>query len=307
MGTHDDLDLWITEIHKNTVGLSFKVEKTLSSGRSQFQQVDVIKTHDHGIMLLNDGAIMLSERDEFIYHEMMAHVPLFVHPSPENVLVIGGGDGGTVREVLKHRSITRVVLVEIDEMVVEACRKHLPSVSCAFDDPRLEILIGDGVKFVIDTNERFDAVMVDSTDPGGPATHLFEKEFYKNVAATLKPNGILTSHAESPFYDHDIQQSMLMNQRSFFKKLHIYLYSNLTYPGGLWSFGFGSQGLCPLRDFDPARVERSGISTRYYNPGVHYSAFMLPTFVTENLAQVLDPITWSPFFGSNIYTQVSLP
>lgn len=294
IGKQNKAGLWIKEIHKETVALSFKIEKTLFSERSQFQQVDVVQTAGHGVMLLNDGIVQLSERDEFVYHEMIAHVPLFVHPSPKQVLVIGGGDGGTVREVLKHRSIERVVMVEIDEMVVQACRRHLPSVSWALDDPRLELRIEDGVKFVKDTGERFDVVIVDSSDPIGPAEPLFNQLFYERVAAILAADGIMVTQAESPFYDHDIQYPMLMNQRPFFKKLHLYLFSNLTYPGGFWSFGYASKGICPLKDFDPARVEKAGIATRYYNIGIHRAAFMLPTFVKENLAEVLDPVSWYP-------------
>ncbi|MCP4346996.1 MAG: polyamine aminopropyltransferase [Desulfobacterales bacterium] len=290
MNTNDKLDMWVKEIHQDNLGLIFKVEKTLFSGQSRFQKVDVVKTHSHGAMLLNDGCIMLSERDEFVYHEMIAHVPLFVHPSPKRVLIIGGGDGGSAREVLRHNELTKVVMVEIDEMVVNACREHLPSVSCALDDPRLELLIEDGIKYVADTEERFDVVIVDSTDPIGPAAPLFDKAFYEGVSNILASDGILVAQAESPFYDHDLQEPMLMNQRPFFNKLHLYLFSTLTYPGGLWSFSFASKGLCPVKDFNPDRVKDSGISTRYYNPGVHRAAFMLPNFVAENLDRVLDSI-----------------
>jgi spermidine synthase len=290
--TNDEMNLWIKEIHQGMVGLSFKVERTLFSDQSRFQQVDVVKTCGHGCMLLNDGLIMFSERDEFVYHEMIAHVPLFVHPTPEHVLIIGGGDGGTAREVLKHPKISRIVMVEIDDTVVRACRKYLPTLSAAMEDPRLELLIEDGVKYVAGTKEKFDIVIIDSTDPVGPAAPLFNKPFYANVADLLKPDGILISQAESPWYDHEIQHAMLMNQRPFFKKLHIYLFSTLTYPGGLWSFAYGSNNICPIRNFEPTRVERSGILTRYYNPGMHRSAFMLPTFVVENLSSVIDPIAW---------------
>ena len=252
-----------------------------------------MKTEGLGNMLINDGVVMLSERDEFIYHEMIAHVPLFVHPSPKRILVIGGGDGGTMREVLKHRSVTRAVLVEIDAMVIQACREYLPAVSAAMDDPRLEIMVKDGVKFVAETEETFDVVLVDSTDPIGPAGPLFDKDFYKHVAKILTPDGILITQAASPFYDRYIQEPMFRNQRPFFKRLHMYNYSNLTYPGGLWSFGFGSNGICPLQNFDPAKVAASGISTRYYNAGVHLSSFMLPTFIAENLSEVIDPIDFS--------------
>lgn len=285
------MELWVKEIYHETVSLGFKTERTLFTGKSRFQQIDLVKTKSHGIMLLNDGSVMLSERDEFIYHEMIAHVPLFVHPCAGSVLVIGGGDGGTVREVLKHQNVERVVMVEIDEMVIEACRNHLPSVSCALDDERLEICILDGMQFITETDEIFDLVIVDSTDPIGPAVPLFDKPFYKGISAILDGDGILVTQAGSVFYDRKSQQAMLMNQKPFFKNLHLYLYSNLTYPGGLWSFGFASKGLCPVRDFDGRRVESSGIVTKYYNPAVHHSAFALPNFVAENLASTIDPIS----------------
>lgn len=289
-------DLWVREIYKGVMGLSFKVEKTLFSGRSPFQQVDVVKTVGHGVMLLNDGMVMLSERDEFVYHEMIAHVPLFVHPNPETVLVIGGGDGGTVREVLRHSTVRRVVMVEIDEMVVEACKKHLPSVSCALGDRRLELRIEDGVTYVADTEERFDVVIIDSTDPVGAAKPLFNSLFYENVARILTRQGILVSQAESPFYDNDIQRAMLAHQRPFFKRLHLYLFANLTYPGGLWSFGFASRGLCPVRDFVAGRVAASGLGFRYYNADVHRAAFALPAFVATTFHGVVDPVSpWLSF------------
>lgn len=292
MSTDGEMELWVEEIHKDTVSLGFKIEKTLFSGKSPYQRVDVVMTKGHGVMLLNDGAVMLSERDEFIYHEMIAHVPLFVHPSPRRILIIGGGDGGTAREVLKHPEIERVVMVEIDEMVVSASKIYMPKVSCAFGDSRLQILIEDGMKFIDETEERFDVVIVDSTDPIGPAVPLFDKPFYNGISAILDTGGILITQAGSAFYHQDLQQSMLSNQRKFFNKIHLYLYSNLTYPGGLWGFGFASKGLCPIKDFDPVRAAGAGVNTKYYNPGVHRGSFMLPAFVLENLSAVVDPIPW---------------
>jgi len=284
------LDLWVKEIHQDSVALCFKVEETLFSEKSAFQQVDVVRTKDHGAMLLNDGIIMVSERDEFVYHEMIAHVPLFVHPKPSRVLVIGGGDGGTVREVIRHGDVSRVVMVEIDEMVVNACREHMPSVSCALDDPRVELIIGDGVKYVASADERFDVVLIDSTDPIGPAAPLFDRQFYQNVAALLDEDGIMISQAESPFYDSKIQSAMLANQRPFFNRLHMYTFTNLTYPGGLWSFGFGSKTRCPLSDFDKTRVNAAALPTRYYTPEIHIAAFMLPGFLKQRLSDMLDPL-----------------
>ncbi|OQX02673.1 MAG: spermidine synthase [Desulfobacteraceae bacterium IS3] len=285
-------NLWAIEVHNGIVSLGFKVEKTLFTGQSRFQKVDILKTTEHGIVLMNDGLFMLSEKDEFVYHEMIAHVPMFVHPCPKKVLVIGGGDGGAVREILKHPQIEKVVLVEIDELVVNACRKYMPFVSYALDDPKVQVVIDDGVKYVAKTKEKFDVVIVDSTDPIGPSKPLFDKSFYKNVAGLLCPDGILVTQAESPFYDSHIQGPMLMNQRQFFKKLHLYLYTTITYPGGLWAFSFASDRLCPVGDFDPERVDASNISTRYYNSRMHMAAFALPNFLSEQLAKVIDPVAY---------------
>ncbi len=286
----EKLDLWVTETHRNMVSLGFRVEKTLFSGTSPYQQVDVVKTAGHGALLLNDGIVMVSERDEFVYHEMIAHVPLFTLADPRRVLIIGGGDGGTAREVLRHKSIERVVMVEIDEMVVEACRQHLPSLSCALDDPRLELIIDDGVKYAKNADETFDAVLIDSTDPIGPAQPLFDKAFYENISRLLADNGIMISQSESPFYDTVIQQSMFSNQRPFFDKIHMYTFATLTYPGGLWSFGFATKGPCPATDFDPSRVAAANMTMQYYNPEIHRAAFALPAFVTKALAGLIDPV-----------------
>jgi spermidine synthase len=269
---------------------SFKVEEVLFSGSSRHQQIDIVKTAALGNMLLNDGIIMLSEKDEFIYHEMISHPALFVHPDPKNVLIIGGGDGGTAREVLKHRNVQHAVMVEIDELVVEVSRKYLPSISCALDDTRLKLVIDDGVKFVSGSKEKFDLIIIDSTDPVGPAAPLFDKAFYGNVSKILTDDGIMITQAESPFYDVDIQKLMFGNQRPFFKNLHMYLFSTFTYPGGLWSFGFASKQYCPVKDINTGKIGASGIQTRYYNPQIHQAAFRLPNFIKENLSEVIDDI-----------------
>jgi len=282
--------LWVEEIHQDKTALSFKVKQTLFSGKSAFQHVDVVETVGLGRMLLNDGVFMFSEADEFIYHEMIAHVPLFTHPCPGNVLIIGGGDGGTAREVLKHQSVERVVMVEIDEMVVNACREYIPSVSCALTHPKLELKIGDGVEYAATTKERFDVIIVDSTDPVGSAEPLFNADFYRNAARILSDDGILVTQAESPFYDSSLQRSMLANQRAFFKKLFMYLFPTLTYPGGLWGFGFASKKFYPIRDINSERVKTSGLSFQYYNADIHRSAFVLPTFIAKNLKGIIDPL-----------------
>ena len=172
---------WIEERHRDSFAMRYRVEKVLFEGQSPFQRVEVVQTAGHGRMLLNDGLVMVTERDEAVYHEMIAHVPLFVHPNPRRVLVIGGGDGGSVREALRHRSVERCRLVEIDEMVVNACRRFIPQTASCLDDPRVEVTIADGVEFVATTGETYDVVLVDSTDPIGPAKPLFGSDFYRNV------------------------------------------------------------------------------------------------------------------------------
>ncbi|MFP4475845.1 MAG: polyamine aminopropyltransferase [Desulfatibacillaceae bacterium] len=285
--TDTGMDLWVREVYHGTFGLQFKVVETLFSRRSPYQRVDVVRTAGFGRMLLCDGAVMLTEGDEFVYHEMIAHVPLFVHPKPASVLVIGGGDGGTAREVLRHESVSRCVMVEIDEMVVEASREHLPGMG-PWDDPRLDLRIADGVEFTRTTEERFDVVIVDSTDPVGPATVLFSEGFYADVARVLTDDGILVAQAESPYFDGMVQRRMLENQRTHFPRLHLYNISNLSYPGGLWSLTFASRGLCPIRDFREDAARAGGFETRYYNPMIHRAAFGLPEFVRKNIQGVAD-------------------
>ncbi|MGM0402968.1 MAG: polyamine aminopropyltransferase [Thermodesulfobacteriota bacterium] len=282
--------LWVHETHKDMVSLGFRVEETLFSGQSPFQKIDIIKTAGHGNMLLNDGIVMLSEKDEFIYHEMIAHVPLFVHPDPKRVLIIGGGDGGTAREVLKHEGVESVVMVEIDQMVVDACRRYMPSVGGGTDDPRLDLLFDDGVAYVKNTTRTFDVAIIDSTDPIGPAAPLFDRAFYQNLAARLSADGIMIAQSESPFYDPDIQLSMFSNQRDYFQRLHMYLFPTLTYPGGLWSFAFASKKPCPIADFNKDRAAGADFQTKYYNPRVHRAAFALPEFVKKSLSHLLDPV-----------------
>lgn len=273
-----ELDLWVQETFRGIYGTRFRVKQVLFSGESPYQRVDVVETAGHGRMLLNDGLVMLSERDEHVYHEMIAHVPLFVHPHPRRVLVIGGGDGGTVREVLRHRSVEHVRLVEIDQLVVDACRAHLPVTAACLDDPRVQVTIADGVRFVAETAERFDVVLVDSTDPIGPAAPLFGPEFYGNVHDVLTDQGIVVSQAENPFYEQAAQRALLATLHGVFPVLGLYNYHNLTYPGGLWSFSFASRGPRPLADFNRHVVDGAELDLRYYNADVHLAAFALPEF-----------------------------
>jgi spermidine synthase len=276
---------WADEVYQGIVRTGFRLKKRVFKGKSPYQSVEVVQTAGHGKLLLIDGMTMVSERDEFVYHEMIAHPPLFTHPDPKRVLVIGGGDGGTVREVLRHKGVERCVLVEIDGLVVDACRKHIPLTAKALSDKRARVVIDDGVAFVRDTAERFDVVIVDSTEPFGPAKELFGPAFYKDVRRVLTEDGIVVSQGGSPFYEISTIKNLFRLLRPVFPVREAFLFNNLTYPGGLWAFTWGSKRLHPLRDFDAKRVARAGLPLRWYNADIHRAAFALPQFLKKELGR----------------------
>lgn len=274
-------NIWFSELHRKSVGLTVKIKDILFSGKSDFQRIDVFDTEVFGRMLVLYGSIMITERDEFIYHEMIAHVPLNVHPLPENVLVIGGGDGGTVREILKHSEVKNITLVEIDRLVVEVCRKFFSKVSEGFNDPRVKIIYDDGAKFIAETKELFDVIIIDSSDPVGPAEVLFQREFYENVYKRLKDDGIMVAQTESPFYDRNTISRVYKNFSQIFPIVKMYIAPIPTYPSGLWSFGFCSKKFDPLKDLIEERAK--GKDLKYYNLEIHRAAFCLPNFIKELL------------------------
>ncbi len=283
-------ELWIEEKFEDYLGLRFKVEKTLFSGKSEFQSVDVVETRGHGKLLLNDGLVMVTERDEFVYHDMITHVPLFIHPNPKRVLIIGGGDGGTAREVIRHAGVEKCVMVEIDEMVVNACKEHIPQTAACLSDPKIELIIGDGVQYMEEAavnDEKFDVILVDSTDPIGPAQPLFGHKFYENIYKSLSDDGIVVSQGESPFYQTTMQNKLVEILHDTFPVVSIYNFSNLTYPGGLWSFTYGSKKYHPLKDFNASRVTESGLDFEYYNKEIHCGAFAIPNFMKKRLSKWL--------------------
>ncbi|MEK7388819.1 MAG: polyamine aminopropyltransferase [Elusimicrobiota bacterium] len=276
---------WVDEAYLGIVRTGFRLKRRLFKARSPFQVIEVVETAGHGKLLLIDGMTMVSERDEFVYHEMIAHPALFLHPRPRRVLVIGGGDGGTVREVLRHCGVSQCVLVEIDALVVSASRKYIPRTAKALSDPRAKVLIEDGVKYVAQTKERFDVVIVDSTEPFGPAKALFGPLFYKNVRRILTKDGIVASQAGSPFYEIKTITGLFKIMRPIFPIVEACLFTNLTYPGGLWAFTVAAKTLHPTRDFRPERVKKSKIPLRWYNADVHVGAFALPNFLKKELSR----------------------
>jgi spermidine synthase len=289
-------ETWFEELDaEQNLGMKFRLKKHLYSKKSPFQQVDVYETVTHGKLLAHDGLIMVTEKDEFIYHDMITHVPMMTHPNPRKVLIIGGGDGGTAREVLRYKSVEKCVMVEIDPVVIEASREWLPQTSCEFNNPRLEILIQDGVDYMKQSQETFDVIIVDSSDPIGPATPLFNVDFYRDVYARLSDNGIVVSQCESPYYQQAMQKTLLGILKELFPRVHLYTYTNLSYPGGYWAFSFASKKLCPLKDLNPERVRQSQLQFQYYNENLHWAAFQLPSFIKREYADLLSPLPQMTF------------
>lgn len=282
------MEFWFSENHTPNVQISIRVNKQLYSGKSEFQQIDVFESPEFGRFLTLDGFMMLTEKDEFIYHEMITHVPMAVHPNVKNVLVIGAGDGGVVRELVRYNDIEHIDMVEIDPLVVEVCKKYLPQTACRFDDPRLTLHYEDGLRFVRFKENEYDLIIVDSTDPFGPGEGLFTKEFYGNCYKALKDDGILINQHESPFYPDDAHacQRAHKNIVNTFPIAKVYQAHIPTYPSGHWLFGFASKKYHPLRDLDETRWNMRALTCRYYTTTLHKGAFYIPAYVEELLKNV---------------------
>jgi len=269
--------------HKKT-GLTVGVEKVLFSEQSTYQKVKVLKTDTWGNLMTIDGMVMLSEKDEFVYHEMLSHVPLFSHPDPRRILIIGGGDGGTAREVMLHPSVQKVDLVEIDETVVRASKQFLPKVG-DWNNHKLNVIIRDGITYVQEITESYDVILIDASDPTGPAAGLFEKDFLQACYDGLAEDGILAAQTESPWVEHyhPSMKDVFTALDELYEVSKMYLAYIPLYPAGMWSFGFASKGPDPLSDFTKQHVEKRlpklGRKLKYYNAAVHSGSFGLPNFV----------------------------
>jgi spermidine synthase len=282
------MELWFSEAHSKHVKFSIRVERQLFSARSDFQRIDVFESREFGRFLTLDGYMMLTERDEFIYHEMIVHVPMAVHPAPHRVLVIGAGDGGVIRELTRYEAVQHIDLVEIDPMVVEVSRNYLPKTACSLDDPRVHIHYADGLRHVRRCEDEYDLIIVDSTDPFGPGEGLFTREFYGSCYKALKEDGIMVNQHESPFYEQDAIAMQRAHKRivESFPISRVYQAHIPTYPSGHWLFGFASKHHHPVRDLDVPRWEAKGLKTDYYTPRLHVGAFLLPAYVEELLKDV---------------------
>jgi spermidine synthase len=280
MNRHRDHDDWISEKWKD-VEIRYRVKEILQELKTDFQNMMLIDTFQYGKMLLLDGIVQTTEKDDFIYHEMMAHIPLFAHKNPKKVLIIGGGDGGVLREVLRHENVEDATLIEIDQKVIDFCKKYLPSISNgAFDDKRTQIIIADGSEYIKETDNRYDIIIVDSPDPIGPAQILFSKQFYQDIYSIMKPGGIMVRQTGSVHMQSDEQKQAYKLLKNIFQYNAFYLYSVPTYIGGLFSSIFCSDTIDPRskKDVDAADIVINKFQTKYYNSKIHIGAFYLPHF-----------------------------
>ncbi len=290
VGPKHKRNVWFTDRDEN-IALSLRHKgNTLFREKSPYQKVEVFDTYAYGRMLACDDMVMCTENDEYVYHEMIAHVPMLTHKQAKKALVIGGGDGGTVRELLKHDNMEEVVMVEIDETVVEASKAHLPGLSSALDDPRLHLIHDDGIKYVQQApSETFDLVIVDSTDPVGPAKGLFTEDFYNDVYRILNEQGVMVTQSESPRFNVEVYKEIYQTFKRIFGKDSVFSYLLFipTYPTGMWSFSYASKGDAhPWKSLNDREAQdfTDKHDLQYYNPEVHRAAFALPNFVKDMIA-----------------------
>jgi spermidine synthase len=277
-------DMWYNELHDHNCGLTLKVDRVLESTSSEFQTIDVIHNRVFGKLLVLYGSLMVCDNDHNAYNEMIAHVPLFSHPSPKNVLVIGGGDCGTITEVMKHPEVESGTMCEIDSKVVDVAKRHFPLLTEGLSDPRARLLFQDGKEFVADTTEKFDVIILDLSDPVGPALDLFQRRFHESVSGRLSEDGILVAQAESPYFNRKALKAMYRNLSDIFPLVRVFTCFMPIYPSGYWGFIYCSKKYDPLEDFDEERYDRLAPKTRYYNKETHRAAFALPQFLKDLLA-----------------------
>lgn len=294
MASGTDTPRWIAETLHEEVGLrtSYRADRVLFEEATGHQHLVIFENPTFGRMMALDGATQVSERDEFVYHEMMVHVPVFAHGQVRKLLIVGGGDGGILREAARHRGIEKITLVEIDPAVTDFAKAHLPSISAgAFDDPRLDLVFADGAEFVRNSPEKYDVVIVDSTDPVGPGAVLFEESFYRDAKACLAEGGVIVTQNGVPFLQPEELARTMAKFKRLFRSARCYLATIPTYVGGALAMGWGTDDeRLDAVDAETLtkRFRAAGFSTRYYTPAVHKAAFALPAFIGEIVERAAD-------------------
>lgn len=278
-------ETWFKEEVTPQIGHALRIDKILYEGEVDHQHLIVFENETFGRLFALNGFIQVSTRDEFIYHEMVTHVPVFAHGAAKRVLVIGGGDGGAIRELFRHQSVEHVTMVEIEGSVVDFSKQWFPTISAgAFDDPRLDLVIADGAKFVKETDARFDVIIVDSTDPVGPGKVLFTPEFYRDCRRCLTDEGIMVTQCGLPFLQPEELKSAYDNQCQSYDDVRFFAIAVPAYSGGIMTLGFArAGGSDPAADVLAQRVAAAGLDYRYYTPGVHQAAFAVPAYVDRIL------------------------
>ena len=270
-------EFWFKEYHSENSGIFFRINRILFTKKTPYQRIDIVDTPEWGRVLLLNGRVMLTERDEFIYHEMLVHPPMVLHKKPSKILIIGGGDGGSLREVLKY-DVSEVTLVELDEEVVKASKEYLPFVSLGYADPRVKTIIRDGLEFLKNSSESFDVIIIDSPDPIGPAKSLYEREFYEFANERLNEDGIISLQSESPIFHLETMVEINNKLKRIFNSVYFYIAPVPTYPGGFWSFAIASIN---MNHREIKRDPPPGL--KYYNRKIHFYLFSLPNFLKNEL------------------------
>ena len=274
---------WYTELEQDSYGTTIRVDRSIVKVTTEYQTLEIFENDELGRVMVLDGWIMLTEKDEFTYHEMLAHPALFAHPRPERVLIVGGGDGGTLREVTRHPEVRDAVLCEIDGAVIEYSTRYLPFVACGFDSPKATVHVGDGIGYIRDHPDAFDVIIVDSTDPEGFAEGLFRAPFYGDCRKALRPGGVFVQQSESPFFDPDSWARIYRELRASFTGVFPYSAAVPMYLSGFWTFAFASDDRDPWSGFEEERVARMQ-ELRYYTADMQTHAFSLPRFARDRLA-----------------------
>jgi len=280
------MERWVEETLHHGFRVKLKADRVLFDSETEHQRLIIFENADFGRVMMLDGVVQLATRDEFIYHEMMAHVPLFAHGRAKKALIIGGGDGGVLREALRHPKLEQITLCEIDRDVIDLCRTHFPEISAgAYDDPRTRVVIADGTKFVAETGDRFDVILVDSTDPIGPGAVLFTREFYSGCKRCLKPGGLLVTQNGLPLLQAEELKESVGYFRELFTDAFTYLATTPSYFGGPMAYGWATDNR-KLREHSRKKIERrhrkaGAFPARYWSPEVHVAAFALPPYVHE--------------------------
>lgn len=261
-------------------GVGFKVRERLLEIQTRYQRLELYETEGFGKLLVLDGTVQLVEKGEESYHEPLVHPVMLAHPDPKRVLIIGGGDGGTLREVLKHGTVEKAVMVEIDDAVIDVSRRYLKIDRGAFEDPRAEVIVGDGVKHLRSTEEKFDVIIIDSTDPVGPAKMLFSEEFYRDVYNALNREGLMITQAGSVYLFTDELLGAYREMRRVFDRVYYFSFPVIGYASP-WSFLVGAKGNVDFTRVDPSRAE--SLELAYYDPEKHETLFQMPRYVRELL------------------------